>query len=239
MRVAVVFGGSSGLGLAAAKSLKRDGYSVAVVARDSDKLANVTKQFGVLPLSYDLNNPNLVVDAIRETKEKLGHVSVLVINQGGPQQIPAIEAGVEHFTQAFNSLFLSAVVGIQTVLPDMIQKEWGRLILITSIAAKEPIDGLVLSNAIRAGLHGYAKTLSSEVAKHGITVNCIMPGDTKTKRLLELNMDLDQVRQTIPMGRLPTPDGLGNLVSFLASDRANFITGQSIAIDGGQTKSIF
>ena len=237
-RVAFVMGASSGLGRAVAENLIGNGVRTAICGRDNDKLAAACGETGAFGVQGDISDVKSVHEMINTVSHKLGDIDILVTNTGGPPKAAFSETDVEMWEAAFHNLFLSVVASVQYVLPAMRRKQWGRIIMLTSMAAKEPVKDLTLSNGIRSGLLGLSKTLSTENASSGITVNMILPGFMKTDRLKNLGIDLDAVEKSIPAQRIGNPSELGALAAFLASSPAGYITDQAITIDGGYTRSI-
>lgn len=235
---AFVMGGSSGLGRAVAEKLIENRVKVAVCGRDRAKLDNTCSVIGAYGIQGDLSVTSEVKRMILKVEEKLGSIDILVTNTGGPPKTSFQDAEESLWEESFRNLYLSVVTSARMVLPKMKKNRWGRIILLTSMAAKEPVEGLVLSNGIRSGLLGLAKTLSMETAPFGITVNTILPGYMATDRLKGLGIDLVKIGKEIPAGRIGKPEELGSLAAFLASDAASYITGQAIAVDGGYTKGI-
>jgi len=237
-KTALVMGASSGLGKAIAIELIANGVKTAICARNPQKLQAVADQIGAIPIAADLSDMQQVSMLCREAENALGSIDILVANTGGPPKATFTDTSESLWSDAFQSLFLSTTTVIRHFLPTMTKKQWGRIIINTSISAKEPIDSLILSNSIRAGILGLAKSLSSEVAKNGITVNAILPGFIETPRLIELGADLEKIGASIPAGRVGQAQELGALAAFLASANASYITGQAIAVDGGLSRSI-
>jgi len=255
-RVALVGGSSQGLGFAAAVELAGEGASVVInsrsqasVERARDKIVQQTGA-DVLGVPADLTDPAGVEDLVRAATDRFGGIDILVTNTGGPPG-GAFEAhSAEVWRDAIAQNFESVLNICRAVLPTMKERSWGRIINITSISVKQPVAGLILSNAIRAGVTGFARTLANEVAADGITVNNVLPGYTATERLNELADKMSDMNQSspdaerarwsaeIPMNRLGRPDELAALIAFLASERAGYITAQSIAVDGGWIKSL-
>lgn len=250
-KVAFVGGASKGLGWAIAVALAREGAKLAIVARNRTRLedaaAKLRDEFKVeaKPIPGDLSRTGQVRAAVLSALETFGRVDILVNNAGGPPAGPFVDFSDEVWLDAFKLNFMSAVTATREVLPGMKERGWGRIINMTSIAVKQPLDGLILSNAIRAGVHGWAKSLSNELATEGITVNCVLPGFTLTDRVRSLAQSqaeregltteevISSLTEAIPMGRMGKPEEIGDLVAFLASPRAAYITGTSIHIDGG------
>lgn len=231
---ALVMGSSTGIGRAIAESLIAEGASVILCARNDDRLQATVKEIGALAgFACDLTVPSAAQDLVRRSIEKLGGLDILVTNTGGPRKGNFSEISAGQWHEDFQSLWMSFVESVQVAVPTMRAARYGRILLVTSLAAKEPLPGLTTSNGLRAGLTGLAKSLANEVAADGITVNVLLPGYTATDRLKELKLTDERVKQMVPAGRLGEPSELADLACFLASPRAGYITGQSIAIDGG------
>ena len=235
---AVVFGGSQGIGRAIAESLIAENCEVIITARDQERLNIVAKEINAAEgISCDLSKTGQAKTTLEKILKKWNSVDILVMNTGGPQKGGFEAITTEQWQNDFQNLWISLVEGVNTVLPQMKKNNFGRLIFVTSIAAKEPLSGLTTSNGLRAGISGLAKSLATEVAIHGVTVNCLLPGYTDTDRLKELKLSEERVKQMVPAGRLGHPSELADLATFLSSPRAGYITGQSIAVDGGVLKS--
>ncbi len=237
-RTAFVLGGSSGLGFAAANELSLAGVKVAICGRNRDKLEKAAAKIGALPVRGDVSKKEDIVKMVDDVRKNLGEIDILITNTGGPPKADFKDTDETMWSQSFRSIFLSAANTIEQVLPSMKKRGWGRIIMIASMTAKEPLAGLILSNSIRAGLLGLSKSISRETAGYGVTVNVILPGYIETERLKDLGLDLNVLGKTIPAGRVGQPGELGNLAAFLASENAAYITGQVIAVDGGFTRGI-
>lgn len=255
-RVALVAASSRGLGRAVAEELAREGADLVLCARGEEQLsrtrAEIQAMFGgrILAVPTDLAEPEGVQSVVDRAVAEFGRVDVLVTNAGGPPAGPFESHSPDDWRQAVRLNLESAVNLCRAVLPGMKERRWGRILNITSIAVKQPVDGLILSNAVRAAVTGFARTLANEVAPFGITVNNLMPGYTRTERVVDLaeanarqrgttaDDEVARWEEQIPMGRLGQPRELAALAAFLASDRASYITAQSIAVDGGWIRSI-
>ncbi len=231
---ALVMGSSTGLGRAVAESLIAEGVDVILCARSDEKLQKAVKETGAWAgFSCDLTKAGAANDLISKAIKSLGGLDILVTNTGGPLKNNFQDVSVEQWQTDFQSLWMSVVESLHAVLPEMKKQKFGRILMITSLAAKEPLVGLTTSNGFRAGLAGLAKSIVNEVASDGITINLLLPGYTATDRLKELKLTDEKIRQMVPAGRLGDPRELADLACFLSSPRAGYINGQSIAIDGG------
>jgi 3-oxoacyl-[acyl-carrier protein] reductase len=255
-RVAIVAAASSGLGFAVAQELAREGADVAICARTAGTLqsaaAAIQRAGGreVYFKSVDVTDAKAVAEFVAAVETRYGRVDICVTNSGGPPSKLFAETANEDWRAAIDQLLMSAVFFARETLPRMKKNKWGRLITITSYAVKQPVDGLLLSNSIRSAVTGLARTLANEYGPHGITVNNVCPGYTKTDRLSELS-DAISARtgakpeevvagweRQIPAGRLGKPEEFAAVVAFLASERASYVNGTSIAIDGGIVRSL-
>ncbi len=241
---ALVFGSTGGIGKAIVESLLKENAHVVVNSRNLDRVQAVVEDLqtryatkNVFGIAADISQKNEAAKALGEAQKLLSGLDVLVVNTGGPAKGSFEDISTEQWFFDFQNLWISFVDAVKGALPEMKKKKYGRIILVTSLAAKEPLKNLTTSNGLRAGLSGLCKSLSNEVASFGITVNVVLPGYTDTDRLKELKLSEDTVRALVPMGRLGEPRELADLVTFLASDKASYITGQCIAVDGGALRS--
>jgi len=238
-RTALVMGGSKGLGRAIAAELAGEGVRVAIVSRDATRIEKVAKELGVTGFAWDVSQPGGGRFVVEQATSLLGVApDILVTNTGGPKPGSFEAVGGQAWHEGFGNLWMSFVDSVQTALPAMRERRWGRILAVTSVAAKEPQPRLVVSNSLRAGLLGLVNTLSRDVAALGITVNALLPGYTATDRMAELGVSDASIGPKIPAGRLGRPEEFAALAAFLASDRACYITGQAIAVDGGLLQSI-
>ena len=239
-RTAIVCGASSGMGLAVAEALSEEGANVAMLARRRDVLKREADRLGALAVRTDLTVPADLERAVSKTISAFGGIDVLVNNGGGPPRGRAEGLSDEAIEDAVALLLLSAVRLTNLCLPHLERSSRGRIVNIESSSVREPIDGLALSNAVRPGVVGWAKTLAREVAPRGITVNTVAPGRVDTERIREVypqgpsETDL----AAIPVGRLGQPREIADVVCFLASDRAAYVTGAVIPVDGGLTRGL-
>ena len=239
-RTAIVSGASSGLGLATAESLTAEGANVAMFARRRDLLEREADRIGALAVRGDVTNPRDLQKLVDRTLEAFGGIDILVWNSGGPPPGAATAVTPESLEQAVELLFVPAVRLVQLCLPHLERSGGGRILVLTSSAVKEPTENLALSNAIRPGVTGWAKSLARELGPRGITVNCVAPGRIATARLDQLYPEgptEDHVKP-IPLGRWGTPQEFGDVVCFLASERARYVNGVTLAVDGGLLRGL-
>lgn len=240
-RVALVLASSKGLGKAVAIELAKEGAKVIICGTDSAALAETEAEIksispDVVSFVCDLTDEKQRKELIEKSIKVFGNIEILVTNTGGPAAGTFDQFDLDDWKHIYNLLFLSAADIIKQVLPGMKEKRFGRILTITSITVKQPADNLISSNAVRTSLVGLVKSLSNEVAAYGITVNNLMPGYTNTNRLkhlIEKNPKVKELTETIPMKRFGTPAEFAAAAAFLVSDRASYITGQSLAVDGG------
>jgi 3-oxoacyl-[acyl-carrier protein] reductase len=239
-RTAIVCGASAGIGLGIAESLADEGANVAMFARRRDVLEREAERLGGLAVRGDVSVPADLERLVERTVKAFGGVDIVVHNSGGPPRTSALELDEEAIEAAVQLLLVSAVRLTALCLPHLEQSGRGRIVTVTSSTVKEPVDNLALSNAVRPGVVGWSKTLSREVGSRGITVNCIAPGRIDTARLLEVYPDgpTEADLAAIPLRRLGSPREIGDLVAFLCSDRAAYITGATIPVDGGLLRSL-
>jgi 3-oxoacyl-[acyl-carrier protein] reductase len=234
-RTAIVCGASSGLGLATAEALAGEGANVTMFARRRDVLEREADRIGALAVRGDVTTPRDLDTVVRRTVEAFGGIDILVWNSGGPPPGPAVGMTTHALEEAVELLFFPAVRLVELCLPQLVQSAAGRILVLTSIAVKEPVENLVLSNAVRPGVTGWAKSLARELGPRGITVNCIAPGRIETARLAQLYPEgpTEADLNAIPLRRWGTPQEFGDVACFLASDRARYVTGTTIVVDGG------
>lgn len=235
---ALVEGASSGLGYAIAKALVHEGVRVAIASSSLDRIKKAAKEIKAEAFfEANLDMPGAGSSLVEKATHALGGLDILVTNTAGPKAAPFLDISIGDWEAGFRRVYLSAVESIQAALPIMKKQKRGRIFLLTSCAAKEPIANLTVSNGLRAGLLGLMKSISNEVAAIGITVNSVMPGFAKTEALSHLNLDEEKLASQIAARRIGEPHEIANLFVFLASDAASYITGQAIACDGGYLKS--
>jgi 3-oxoacyl-[acyl-carrier protein] reductase len=255
-RVAMVAASSQGIGRAAAEAFAAEGCRVAVCARDQQTLQaaaeKIRKQYGteVLAEAFDVTDAAAVSSFVAAVEAKFGNVDICVTNAGGPPAKGFLAASLEEWQRALELNFLSTVYFAREVIPHMQRKRWGRIATITSITTKQPVTDLVLSNAVRAAVVGLVKSLANEFGKDGILVNNVGPGFTATDRLKELakgrasasGKSEQQIFEgwaaDAPLQRLCEPREVAETIVWLASERASYITGQTVLVDGGMYKGL-
>ena len=240
-RTAIVCGGSSGIGLAVAEALVAEGANVAIFARRREVLEREADRIGALGVQGDLTIPQHLERLVQATIGAFGALDVLVLNGGGPEPAPAASLTAAAVDEAVALLLTSHVTLVGHCLPHLRASGRGRIVAIGSSSMREPIDNLALSNAVRPGLVGWLKTLARELGPEGITVNTIAPGSVDTERIREVYGDdgpSPEALQRIPLRRLGVPSEIGAVAAFLASDRASYVTGAVVPVDGGLTRSL-
>jgi len=255
-RVAIVAASSQGLGKGVALALAREGAKLAICARTSGAIQAAAEEIRsvtgveVLARAMDVTAQDQVGELVEETQRRFGRIDICVSNAGGPPSKTFAETSADDWISAVNLNLMSTVYLAREVLPVMQRQQWGRFIAITSVAVKQPIEGLILSNSVRSAVSGLVKSLANEYGKYNVLVNNICPGYTRTERLTELSTRLAtrgattpaeierQWTHQIPLGRLGEVEEFASVVAFLASDRASYLTGISLAVDGGLVRGI-
>ena len=255
-KIALVAAASRGLGRAVAIELAAEGAALVLCSRKAETIKQTANEIAtatraeILALPCDVSKADEVAALVRAGIGRFGRIDILVTNGGGPPAGPFESFSIEAWEAATRLTLFSAVELARQVLPGMKERRWGRILNITSIAVKQPVDNLILSNSLRAAVTGFARTLANEVAAFGVTVNNIMPGYTRTERIEELaRMMADKEGITpaefiarwekeIPMRRLGEPSEFAALAAFLVSERASYVTGTSIQVDGGWIRSL-
>jgi 3-oxoacyl-[acyl-carrier protein] reductase len=240
-RTALVCGASSGLGLASAEALSEEGANVVLFARRAEELEAQADRLGGVAIGGDVTNDDDLERAVATAVERYGGLDVVVWNGGGPPPGGALDADPESLDSAYRLLVRGAVTLVRLCLPHLERSPAGRILAVSSLAAEEPTTHLALSNTFRPALVGWLKTLSREVGPKGITVNCVAPGRIATARLEQLypGGPTDEQLEEIALRRWGTPREFGDVVCFLASDRARYVTGQTVVVDGGMKRFLF
>jgi 3-oxoacyl-[acyl-carrier protein] reductase len=242
-KVALVMGASRGIGRAVAVALAGEGARVAVASRSLDGLSGVADAVGGVAFAHDNGDVDGVPALVGRVREALGPVEILVTNTGGPAANPdPLGSSREEWEQAYRTLVLSPLALIEAVLPGMRERGFGRIVNVASMAVREPIAGLMLSNTHRSGTLAAFKTLAREVAGDGVTINSVLPGRIATQRAFDLAGSEEQAevaaRAEVPAGRLGTPEELAAAVAFLCSVQASYVTGVALLVDGGLTRLV-
>ena len=256
---AIVCASSQGLGKAAALDLAEEGVNLAICSRDQDKINKVKEEIHqkinseikVIALQVDLDSPDEIQAFYEQVENDLGPVDILVNNNGGPPPSTFEQLSDDDWQKAFNSTMMSCLRLSKLVIPNMKKNAWGRIINISSVSVKTPVNGLFLSNSLRMGVLGWAKALSDELAPHGVTVNTVCPGYTRTERveaILETQSNSSglkkeeiekSIAENIPMKRVGEAEDLAGLITFLASEKADYMTGLAIQVDGGSARTFY
>ena len=256
---AIVCASSQGLGKAAALDLAEEGVNLAICSRDQDKINKVKEEIHqkinseikVIALQVDLDSPDEIQAFYEQVENDLGLVDILVNNNGGPPPSTFEQLSDDDWQKAFNSTMMSCLRLSKLAIPNMKKNAWGRIINISSVSVKTPVNGLFLSNSMRMGVLGWAKALSDELAPHGVTVNTVCPGYTRTERveaILETQSNSSglkkeeiekSIAENIPMKRVGEAEDLAGLITFLASEKANYMTGLAIQVDGGSARTFY
>ena len=256
---AIVCASSQGLGKAAAIDLAMEGVNLAICSRDQKKIDRAKKEIlmktdqniKILSLEVNLDSPEEINAFYKEVESNLGSVDILVNNTGGPPPSSFDQISDEDWLNAFNSTMMSSVRLSRAVIPHMKENNWGRIINISSVSVKTPVNGLFLSNSLRMGVLGWAKALADELAVYGVTVNTVCPGYTRTERVEAIlesqssssGLSKEEIEKTIasniPMKRVGEPEDLAGLITFLASEKANYMTGLAVQVDGGSARTFY
>ena len=256
-KTAIVCASSQGLGKAAALELASEGVNLVISSRNEETLLSVKKEIEtstnakIVSVVADLNEPKDIDNLYAKANSELGPIDILINNAGGPPPSNFDSLNDEDWLKAFNLTMMSSIRLSKLVLPDMKERNWGRIINISSVSVKTPVPGLFLSNSLRMGVLGWSKALSDEVASKGVTVNSVCPGSTRTARITNIfqsqseamGKTIEEIEShaaaNIPMLRIGEPKELAALIAFLASERASYMTGLAIQVDGGSARTFY
>jgi 3-oxoacyl-[acyl-carrier protein] reductase len=240
-RTAIVCGASSGMGLAIARGLAAEGADVVMAARRRELLDKEAAAISAVSYPVDLSEPAAAQDLVDAAVKRFGRLDVVVWNSGGPPATQAQHTTADDLTAGFHSLLLPLVRLVGAALPHLRASDAGRILAITSAGSKEPLPNLAISNTLRPGVHGYLKSLSNEIGRDGITVNCLAPGYIDTDRVRQIHPDgpSADMLDDVAVGRLGTADEFADVAVFLASPRASYVTGATISVDGGRAHSLY
>jgi 3-oxoacyl-[acyl-carrier protein] reductase len=248
-KAALVAGGSSGLGLAVAKGLAAEGVKVSLASRSNHRLTQAAEQVAdagapdVHTFALDVRDEVAVQAWADEAARRFGGLHIVLANAGGPPPGAATEHGLDAYREAIETNLLGSIAIVQAALPHLRDAGWGRVLFVTSQGVRQPIPHLALSNTARPGLLGYAKSLVHDLGDAGITVNVLAPGLTRTARLEQLagedvDAGIEAMSRTVPLGRVGTPEEFAAVAVFLASERASYVTGAVVPVDGGSTGNL-
>lgn len=256
-KAAIIAAASSGLGKAAAMELAKEGAIVAINARNEERLRDTAREIQsatgaeVLAIAGDVTDENLVRKLVSETRSKFGSVDILITNAGGPPAGLFHDFAAQDYRDAVELNLISTINLCREAVPHMRERKWGRIVAITSIAAKQPVENLILSNTARAGVLGFMKSLADQIAADGITVNTLCPGFHLTERLKNLSASIaknegvsveeiyERWAASTPMKRIGDPEEFAAVVAFLCSERASYLTGAVVQVDGGAYRALY
>lgn len=255
-KVALVAASSTGIGRAVAEGFAREHAKVILCSRNDETLQDAVSKIRlatnaeVIGIQVDLTSAESIENLVFEGAKQFGPIDILVTNAGGPPEGGYFQLTDDDWWEGFQLNFMSMVSLCRNVVPGMKAREWGRIVNIASVSARQPIEGLLISNAVRAGVLGFAKSIAEEFAPYNITVNTVLPGFTETARLAEMVTEKAQFKKItpqevvkawqdqIPMKRLAKPHEIANVAVFLASQSASYMTGQAVAVDGGWIRGV-
>lgn len=233
-RRAAVAAASAGLGHASARALREAGCEVAICGRDRSRVEAAANDIGATPVVADVSTPDGAAQFVRDAARSLGGVDILVTNAGGPPRGGFATTPFDEYQRAVELNLLSVIAMCTEAVPAMRSQGWGRVVGITSVTVRQPSTTLILSNTARAGATAFLKTLALEVASDGVNVNTVQPGFHVTDRMRQLGVDPTELAATLPSRQVGDPRDFGQVVAFLCSEHARFVTGVAVPVDGGQ-----
>jgi len=238
-KVALVTGASKGLGFGIAKALANEGARVAISSRSRERIDEAAAAIGAVGLVHDASDADAAPALVHQVEDRLGSIDILVANSGGPPPSPdSLGFTLEQWRDAYEMLLLGAISLIEAALPGMRERRWGRVLSVSSSVIREPNAVLVLSTSHRAGLLAALKTIATQVAGDGVTINSLLPGTIASDRLRSLGAEDADFIRTLPAGRLGTVEEFAAAAAFLCSEPAGYITGTTLLVDGGNSKSV-
>lgn len=241
-RTALVTGASKGIGFGIARALVAEGANVAITSRSRERVEASAREIAAHPFVHDSGELDAIPDLLDEVQRALGPVEILVVNTGGPPPGDPLGFSREQWESAYRDLVLFAVALVDGVLPAMRERGWGRIVNVGSTSVREPIPGLVLSNAHRSAAVAAFKTIAREVGADGVTLNTLLTGRIKTERTLDMSASIEEAeadaREVVPVGRLGTPEEFAAVATFLCSEPASYVTGATIPVDGGLLRGV-
>jgi 3-oxoacyl-[acyl-carrier protein] reductase len=241
-RAALVTGASKGIGFAIARALLAEGARVAITSRSRERVEAAAAELGAVPFVHESGDLDAIPALLDQVQRELGPLEIVVVNTGGPPPGEPLGFSREQWEAAYRDLVLFAVALVEAVLPGMRERGWGRVVNVGSTSVREPIEGLVLSNAHRSAAVAAFKTVAREVGADGVTLNTLLTGRIKTERTLDMSASIEEAeaeaRELVPVGRLGTPEEFAAVATFLCSEQASYVTGATVPVDGGLLRGV-